>query len=122
MEFPRPEKKPRFGSLIRHLFIAWTISDVAYSADGKRAVVTFQHDLFPQYEKRFDMALEGDEWKIRITLAGCLEMPEWDERILFPETFGDELDAEGRTAGGEEGKAAPAKSESEVLRDRRRQR
>ncbi|MBI3272540.1 MAG: hypothetical protein HYZ53_26355 [Planctomycetes bacterium] len=112
----------RFGSLIRHLFVAWTISNVTYSADGKRAIVTFQHDIFPQYEKRFDMLLEGDEWKIRITLSGCLDMPEWDERILFPESFGDELDEKKAGTGEGDAQVAPPKTESQKLREQRRER
>lgn len=93
----------RFGALIRHLFVAWNISKVTYSPDGKRAIVTFQHELFPEFEKKFDMALEGGSWRIRITLAGCLCMPEWDEMILFPETFGVELEPpkKGDKRGGE---------------------
>ncbi|MBI5365787.1 MAG: hypothetical protein HZA54_02020 [Planctomycetes bacterium] len=107
----------RFGALIRHLFVAWTITDVSYSADGKRAIVIFTHDIFSEYKKRFDMALEKEEWKIRITLSGCLDMPEWDERILFPETFGD-VDREPVAEGGAE--PVRERTPREELHERRR--
>ncbi len=86
-EFDDMFKKTRFGKLFRHLMLNWRVRDYRVEPDLVQAIVTLEHPTAPGYAKAFGMSLEGGDWKVRLTIAQALDMPEFDERFLFPERF-----------------------------------
>lgn len=87
-EFKYMFDKTRFGRLFRYLMLEWKVQGYEVQADQRTAIVTLVHPREAQFRKRFQMVLEGVQWRVRLTLAQALDMPEFDERVLFPEAFG----------------------------------
>lgn len=86
-EFEDMFKKTRFGKLFRHLMLDWKVREYDIQPDRTSALVTLEHPTRKEYAKTFGMVLENGDWKVRLTIAQALDMPEYDERFLFPDRF-----------------------------------
>lgn len=117
-EFQFMFNKTRFGKLFRHLMLEWKVDKYEIQPDQTTAVVTLRHPTDKTASKRFEMVLEKMDWKVRLTLAQALDMPEFDERFLFPEAFmAPEGLTEGETQigyGDRTGGAAPEEGDAGV--------
>lgn len=73
-----------FGILLRNLLIKWDVVGTKYDSQDKyKAMVTLRHNKRPEYQKDFIFVYEEEEWRIDITIARLLGMPQEDEDSLF---------------------------------------
>jgi hypothetical protein len=82
-----------FGILTKSILINWNIKSINYFTETLRASdkeikiekakVLLQHWKYPEYQKEFICVYE-DGWRIELTMAGLLGMPQEDEDNLFP--------------------------------------
>ncbi len=86
-EFETMFRKTRFGKLLRHLMLEWKVQGYEVQEERVTAKVTLVHPVAPGFSKSFDMVLEGTDWRVRLSIAQALDMPEFDERFLYPEMF-----------------------------------
>lgn len=80
-----------FGVLIKSMLINWNIKSVKYYNESnktpkivEKAKVLLQHWKYPDYQKEFVFINEDDGWRMELTLAGFLGMPQEDEDRFSP--------------------------------------
>ncbi len=106
IEYKLTFQKTRFGSMLRYLYTEWDVKGVKLAPDGERAEVVLTHYLIPDHDKPVVMVKEDFEgrrvWRVLFRLSDTIGMPEADERMLFPESFGGggSSASAGRTGGG----------------------
>lgn len=69
-----------FGILLRNMLIKWDVTDTQYdSLDKNKAIVILSHGKYPEYQKDFIFVYERKGWRIDITMARLLGVPQEDE-------------------------------------------
>jgi hypothetical protein len=86
-EFMYMFSKTLFGKLLRNMVLNWKQEFLTFNEKHSRTKIVIHHPTQTRYKKNIELVREGNEWKVRFTIAELMDMPESDERYLFPESF-----------------------------------
>ena len=67
--------------LLKNLLINWKV--VNTTCHGDKAIVILQHLKYPDYQKDLLFVYEEEGWRVDITMAQLLGVPQEDEDNLF---------------------------------------
>lgn len=86
-----------FGILVKNMLINWDVKSVKYYNETiasndpnkkpkviEKARMILQHWKYPEYQKEFILVYEDEGWRIDLTMAHVLGVPQEDEDNLFP--------------------------------------